>query len=78
MSKISFEKTTKIYIQDKLSPYFSKLAWKCRKLKKASKINDWWFKNELIFLRRTENEAPKKISHNDDIDNLYPNFEYSG
>ena len=78
MSKIGFENTTKIYIQDNLSPYFSKLAWKCRKLKKASKINDWWFKNELIFLRRTENEAPKKISHNDDIDNLYPDFDYSG
>ena len=65
-------------IQDNLSPYFRELAWKCRKLKKGKRINDWWFRNENVFLKRTENETAKMICHKHDIDDLYPGFNYSG
>ena len=78
MSKIGLGNETKIYNQDNLSPYFSELAWKCRKLKKVKKINDWWYRNEMIFMKRTENENAKKICHNHDIEYLYPGFNYSG
>ena len=78
MSNFGFDKKTKIFIQDNLSPYYSELAWKCRKLKKSQMIYDWWYRNEILFLKRTENENPKLVCHPNDIEALYPNFDYSG
>ena len=78
MSNFGFDKKTKIFIQDNLSPYYSELAWKCRKLKKSQMIYDWWYRNEILFVKRTENENPKLVCHPNDIEALYPNFDYSG
>ena len=77
MANLGFEVSNEIYNQDNLSPYYGELAWKCRKLKKARKIYNWSFRNESILIKRTENENARLILHNDDIEFLYPNFDYS-
>ena len=77
MANLGFDVSNEIYIQDNLSPYYGELAWKCRKLKKARKIYNWSFRNEWLFIKRTGNENVKLILHDDDIELLYPNFDYS-
>ena len=62
MEKLGFHASTEIFIQDNLSPYFSELAWKCRKLKKKK---DLWLKiqkGNYFFETNSEWECDKDLS----------------
>ena len=55
-SKLSFANDTKIYVSENLTPYNQHLAWKCRELKRAKKIQKVWIMKGVIKIRRSPNE----------------------
>ena len=56
--------------------YNQYLAWMCRELKRASLIHSTWSSKGFIQIRRSMNEKPIPIEHENDIFNLYPNFVF--
>ena len=53
-----------------------KLAWKCRKLKRAGKIHSTWNTKEVINLRRTMNERAISIEDEIELSDLYSDFVF--
>ena len=54
--------------------YNQKLAWKCRELKRAGRINSTWSTKGIIKLRRTMNERAISIEDEIELSDLYPDF----
>ena len=65
-----------LFLNENLTPYNQKLAWKCRKLKRAGKIHSTWSSKGVIKLRRTMNERAISIEDKIELSNLYPNFVF--
>ena len=76
-SKLGFESNVKFYVSENLTPYNQHLAWKCRELKRAGLIHSSWSSKGIIKLRRTANESPIPIDHEDRITALYPDFFFN-
>ena len=66
-AELDFHTSSVLYFSENLPPYNQYLAWKC-KSKPSSK--------GLIKIRRSMNEKPIPIEHENDIFNLYPNFVF--
>ena len=62
---------------ENLTPYNQHLAWKCRELKRAGIIHSSWSSKGIVKLRRTANECPIPIDHEDRIAALYPDFVFN-
>ena len=75
--KLGFQAGAVFYFSENLTPYNQLLPWKCRELKKASKIHRSWSSKGIVKLRRTMNERPISIMHDSDITDLYPDFVLS-
>ena len=76
-SKLGFESNVKFYVSENLTPYNQHLAWKCRELKRAGVIHSSWSSKGTVKLRRTTNERPIPIDHEDRIAALYPDFVFN-
>ena len=76
-SKLGFESNVKLYVSENLTPYNQHLASKCRELKRAGVIHSSWSSKGIINLRRTANEHPIRIDHEDTIAALYPDFVFN-
>ena len=59
-----------------MTPYNQKLAWKCRELKRAGRINSTWSTKGVIKLRRTMNERAISIEDEIELSDLYPDFAF--
>ena len=59
-----------------MTPYNQKLAWKCRELKRAGRINSTWSTKGIIKLRRTMNERAISIEDEIELSYLYPDFAF--
>ena len=59
-----------------MTPYNQKLAWKCRELKRAGRINSTWSTKGIIKLRRTMNERAISIEDEIELSDLYPDFVF--
>lgn len=68
--------TSPIFLNENLSPNNSRLAFKCRQLKRAKLCTSTWSMNGMIYLHRTINEKPKKILHDCTLTELYPDFKF--
>ena len=55
-------RTSKVFINENLSPYFSKIAFNCRKLKRAGKIMKVYSHEGIIHIVRTLQDKPKKFT----------------
>ena len=74
-AKLSFSADTKLFGNSSLCSYYSKLAWKCRQLKRKKKIVATWPSLwGTIMIKLTDTSIPLKIEHENDIDALFPNF----
>ena len=67
-----------IFANENLSPYNSHLAWKCRKLKRGKKVFSTWFSNGTVIIRIFEEAKPIKIFHENELDELFPDFDFEG
>ena len=58
-------------------PYYSHLSWKGRKLKKAGLLySTWQARTGPIMVKLNEDSKPQKIIHEDDLDQMFPGFDY--
>ena len=64
----------KLFVSENLSPFNQRLAWKCRELRRASKIHSAFSSNGIVKIRRTMNERPISIEHDRDLIPPYPDF----
>ena len=74
-----------VYFNPNLNKYFSKLAWRCRRLKSDNVINSFSYKNEAFYVFFNENvnnendgnnsqEKSKKIISESDLESLFPDY----
>ena len=56
----------KVYINEHLSPYYSKLRYICKLLRENKSINDFWVSGHKIKIKTTEDDV-KIISHKNDL-----------
>ena len=75
-AELHFDTISVLHFSENLTPYNQYLAWKCRELKRANLIHSTWSSKSLIKIRRSMNEKPIPIEHENDIFNLYPNFVF--
>ena len=69
--------TSKLYIQENMCPYYKYLAWKCRRLKEANLIYSSWFYKGSVTFKVNENDKDLiKVTHEKEIDDMFPDFEY--
>ena len=64
-----------IYFNDNLNKYYKELSAKCRRLKKKRKISDTWTTNGTVRIKLKDNSM-KVITHQHDLDKLFPGFVY--
>ena len=75
-AELHFDTSSVLYFSENLTLYNQYLAWKCRELKRTNLIHSTWSSKELIKIRRSMNEKPIPIDHENDIFNLYQNFVF--
>ena len=64
-TKLGFQAGAVLFSEN-LTHYNQCLAWKCRELKRASKIHSSWSSKGIVKLRYTMNECPISIMHDSD------------
>ena len=65
-----------LFINENLTPFNKKLAWKCKKLKRAGKIHTTRSTKRIIKLRHSMNEREISIEDEIELSDLYPNFVF--
>ena len=73
-AELHFDSSSVLFFRENLTPWNQYLVWKCRELKRPDFINSTWSSKGLIKVRRSMNEKPIPIEHENDIFNLYTNF----
>ena len=63
-----------MFLSENLSPCNQRLAWKCRELRRASKIHSAFSSKGIVKIRCAMNERPISIEHDRDLTSLYPDF----
>ena len=66
---------TPVYINDSLCIYYKKLWAKCKKLHNNKLIYAFWISNGSIKLKVSENGNIHVITHDLDLEELFPNNE---
>ena len=74
--ELGFNATTKLFLNENLTPLNIRIAWKCRKLKKAAKIQRVSESKGIIKIRRSMNETPIRIEHDSVLAELFPGFQF--
>lgn len=77
MESLNFYKKTKIYINENLNKYYQYLSFRCRELKSSRIITHYKYQNEMFLIKFDDglgNETTKKINHDSQLFNLFPEF----
>ena len=69
--------SNKIFVNSNLNKYFAKLFWNARLLQKKGKIFRAWYSNETVRIRLTEDSGVVTVSHQNELVNLFPEFDFS-
>ena len=55
-AKLCFQNNVKLFVSENLSPFNQRLAWKCRELRRASKIHSAFSSKGIVKIHCTMNE----------------------
>ena len=75
-TKLELPIRSKLFINENLSPYFNKISFQCRRLKRAGKIIKVYSHEGIVHIVRTVQEKPKKIIHVNDLTFMFPEFDF--
>ena len=75
-NSIKLPEGTKIFINQNLNVYFQRLSWKCRVLKRKKQISSFRYQNECFLIKMSESDKPKKVCSDEDIEKLFPDFDF--
>ena len=76
-TSVGFETGTKIYIEENICPFVSKIGFMCRKLKRSKHIFSTWMGMGRVYFKVAEKDKPEIINHPDELITAYPGFEFS-
>ena len=74
-TKLCFTEGTKIFINERLCPYYRGIWNKCKKLRANQKLHQFYTINGIVHVKLEENGPPKSITHMLDLVNLFPDIE---
>ena len=74
--RLDFNPVKTLYCSENLTPTNQLMAWKCKELKRVSKIHSTWSASGVIKIRRTANERALSIKNDNDLKSLYPGFVF--
>ena len=66
----------KLFVSENLFPFNQWFAWKCRELRRTSKIHRAFSSKGIVKICRTMNEQPIPIKLGRDLTSLYPDFVF--
>ena len=75
-SKLGLPGRSRLFINENLSPYFNKIAYQCRRLKREGKIMKVYSHEGIVHIVRSVQEKPKKIIHMSDLKDMFPDFDF--
>ena len=76
-TELDFEEGTKIFVNESLCPYYRGLWNKCKMLKQEEKIHVFYTYNGIVKLKIFENGPTKSITHNKDLTDMFPDFDFN-
>ena len=74
MASLDFSEETKLYINENLNRYFSKIGWQCRKLRNGRRIDSYVFKNEAFVIKYGVSGHERKITKECELFDMFPDF----
>ena len=76
MPSLNFNEETKLFINENLNRYFSRIGWQCRKLKNGKRINSYVYKNESFVINygRSGRDINRKITRESQLFDIFPDF----
>ena len=77
LKKIDARLTGSVYINEHLCPYYSKLAYCCKKLYEAELIYSFWTSGHKLKLQLVKDGDTKILTHATDFQKLLPNEDLS-
>lgn len=80
MELLNFPAESKLFISEKLNRHYQKLGWHCRQLFRNKNLTSYKYQNEayMIKFKKNNNEKQKKITHENELFDLFPEFFYGG
>ena len=75
-TKLNLPIRSKLFIKENLSPYFNKIAFQCRRLKRAGKIIKFYSQEGIVHIVRAVQEKLKKIIQMNDLTFIFPEFDF--
>lgn len=72
--ELGFQEDTKLFFNENLSPYYRRLAWMCRELKRKKEISGTWFRDGKLFYKMDDDSYPECVSHSEDLYEAFPDF----
>ena len=77
MGDVGFPDGTTLYLSENLNPFFQKLTWQCRKLKRQKIIESYKYQNEAVFVKVSQDSKPKKFVNERQLFETFPGFFYN-
>ena len=77
MEYLDFPGETRLYFNDNLNPYFKKLEWRCRTLKKRNFLTSFTYQNESFKVKykgKNGFEKSKRIQNERELIDLFPRY----
>lgn len=77
MDSLAFPEGTELFFNDNLNPFYKKLEWRCRTLKKSNFLTSFTYQNEsfkIKFKDQNGQENSKKIINENQLVDLFPRF----
>ena len=74
-TSLGFSEDQEIYFNENLCPYYKKLSWMCRQLKRDKMIVSSWTEKGIV-LKIEENAKKIKIRHENDLLGLFPDYVF--
>ena len=76
MNVSSIRITTPVYINNSLHSYYKMLWQKCKKFWSSKFIHTFWVSSGSIKLKIADNDRVYTITHNNDLEELFPGNEH--
>jgi hypothetical protein len=77
MTNIDQRLTQPIYLNEHLSPYYSKLRYACKILHENGHLNEYWVSGHKIKVKQIANGRVEHIAHKDDLIKSIPSVDIS-
>ena len=76
-TSLGFSENQEIFFNDNLCPYYKKLSWMCRKVKREKLIVSTLSESGTVLIKTEENAKKIKIRHENELLDLFPDYVFN-